>query len=254
MKTKIRTFITVCTLAFVGVLNANAAANFEEKNSGLNRTNESLTILNEKTTSFESELNRSVDYGKEAQLMIKQIADNEEVKAVQNVMDKGFIAPVETFNSSENEFVNENINETTDFLKEARLMTKLIADKEEAKAIQNVMEKGFVTPNETNNSFENKGTDENIDVTTDFLKEARTMTRLIADKEEAKAFQNIMKRGYIVPSETINSFENEIANETNDAIIDFGKEAKLLIKLIADKEEAKTVQKLIAEGKLEKNN
>jgi hypothetical protein len=32
--------------------------------------------------------------------------------------------------------------------------------------------------------------------------------------------------------------------------IDYGKEAQLLIKLIADKEEAKMVQKLIAEGKL----
>ena len=138
MKTQIRTFITVSSLVFAGVLSANATVNFEEKNSGLIQANESLTVLNEKTLSFGNELNGSIDYGKEAQLMIKSIADQEEAKTVQKVMERGFIAPSGTINSSENEAGYENNAETTDFRKEAQLMIKLIADQEEAKVVQKV--------------------------------------------------------------------------------------------------------------------
>jgi hypothetical protein len=195
MTTKIRTFITVCTLAFVGVLSAKATVNLEEENSGLIDANENLTVLNEKIASFESELNGSVDYQKEAQMITRLIADMAEAKAIKNVIDKGFIVPVETFNSAENEGTNEIINETTDILKEARLMTKFIADQEEAKVVKNVMERGFVVKNETANSLENEAVNETGDEMVDFGKEAQLLTKFIADQEEAKTVQKLVAEG-----------------------------------------------------------
>lgn len=142
MKTNVRTLITVFALAIAGVLNANATVNLEEKNSGLFPGNESLTVLNEEIASFESELNGSIDYGKEALLITKLIADREEAKAIQKVMERGYVAPNETINSSENEVGYETIDETTDFGKEALLITKLIADREEAKVVQKLIAEG----------------------------------------------------------------------------------------------------------------
>ena len=140
MKTKIKIIITVC--AFAGVLNANASVNYEVKNSGFISTEESLSALNEKIVSFESDINGSIDYQKEAQLVTQWIADMAEAKAVQNIMDRGFVAPKETINSFENEDSNENTSETTDFLEEARRMTKQIADQEEAKTVQKLIAEG----------------------------------------------------------------------------------------------------------------
>ncbi len=253
MKTKIRTFITVGVIVFAGVLNANATVNSEEKNSGLIRTNESLTVLNEKIASLENELNESVDFGKEAQMITHWIADMEEAKATQRVMERGFVTPVETIDSVENEAGYENNTEVTDFREEAQLMTKLIADKEEVKVIRKVMERGFVAPIETVTSSENEnGYENNIEVT-DFRKEAQLITKLIADKEEAKVIQKVMERGYVAPVETINSVENEVGYENNIEVTDFRKEAQLTTKLIADKEEARAIQELIAEGRLAEN-
>ena len=193
MKTKIKIIITVC--AFAGVLNANASVNYEVKNSGFISTEESLSALNEKIVSFESDINGSIDYQKEAQLVTQWIADMAEAKAVQNIMDRGFVAPKETINSFENEDSNENINETTDFLEEARIMTKQIADQEEDKIVKIVMERGFDTPIEIFNSFENEFVNETDDVNIDYGKEAQLLIKLIADKEEAKTVQKLIAEG-----------------------------------------------------------
>ena len=248
MKTQIRTFITVSSLVFAGVLSANATVNFEEKNSGLIQANESLTVLNEKIPSFENELNGSIDYGKEAQLMIKSIADQEEAKTVQKVMERGFVAPSATINSSESEAGYENNAETTDFREEAQLMIKSIADQEEAKTVQKVMERGFVAPNGTINSSENEAVYENNAETTDFSKEAQLMIKSIADQEEAKVVLKVMERGFVAPSATISSSENEAGYENNVETTDFRKEAQLMIKSIADQEEAKVVQNVMERG------
>jgi hypothetical protein len=246
MKTKFRNIFTVSSLVFAGLLNANAAVNFEERNSGLINANESLTVLNEKIASFESELTGTIDYGKEAQMVTQWIADMAEAKATQKVIERGFVAPIESINS----FENENTNETANFGREALLITKLIADKEEAKVIQKVMDKGFVAPVETANSFENEIGNENNNEITDFGKEALLITKSIADNEEAKAIQKVMDRGFVAPVETTNSFENEVGNENSNETTNFGKEALLISKLIADKAEADTIQELVAEGKL----
>jgi hypothetical protein len=130
-------------------------------------------------------------------------------------------------------------------------MIKLIADKEEAKAVQRVMERGFVEPTETSGSFENEAGNENNDATTDLAEEAQLIIKRIADNEEAKAVQRVMERGFVEPTETTGSFENEVGNENYDTTTDLAEEARLMIKLIADQEEAKAVQELIAEGRLE---
>ncbi len=248
MKTQIRTLITVSALVFTGVLNANSAVNFEEKNSRLINANENLTVLNEKNDSFESDLNGSFDYRKEALLVTEWIADMAEAKANQKVMELGFVAPNETSSSFENEGLNENNNETTDFGKEALSITKSIADMEEAKAIQRVMERGFIVPSETNNSFDNEVENENFNEATDYGKEALLITKEIADKEEAKAIQRVMERGYVAPNGTNNSLDNEVANENFNEATDYGKEALLITKEIADKEEAKAIQRVMERG------
>ena len=248
MKTQIRTLITVSALVFTGVLNANSAVNFEEKNSRLINANENLTVLNEKNDSFESDLNGSFDYGKEALLVTEWIADMAEAKANQKVMELGFVAPSETSSSFENEGLNENNNETTDFGKEALSITKSIADMEEAKAIQRVMERGFIAPSETNNSFDNEVENENFNEATDYGKEALLITKEIADKEEANAIQRVMERGYVAPNGTNNSLDNEVANENFYEATDYGKEALLITKAIADKEEAKAIQRVMERG------
>ena len=248
MKTQIKTLITVSALVFTGVLNANSAVNFEEKNSGLINANENLTVLNEKNDSFESDLNGSFDYRKEALLVTEWIADIAEAKANQKVMELGFVTPNETSSSFENEGLNENNNETTDFGKEALSITKSIADMEEAKAIQRVMERGFIVPSETNNSFDNEVANENFNEATDYGKEALLITKEIADKEETNAIQRVMERGYVVPNETNNSLDNEPASENFNAATDYGKEALLITKEIADKEEAKAIQRVMERG------
>jgi len=192
MKTNFRILTTVFTLAFVGVVNANTTVNFGQNNSGLFPGNENLSVLNEKIASFESDLNENIDYRMEAQMVTRLIADMAEAKANQRVMEIGFVAPQETSNDVENEIVTENSFETTDFAKEAQLMTKLIADQAEEKANQRVMELGFVTTQETNDSFEN-GNNETID----FGSEAKLITKLIADKEEAKVVQELIAEGIL---------------------------------------------------------
>lgn len=195
MKTKIRIFITVFTLAFIGVLNAKATVNFEVKNSGLISTNESLDILNEKIASFESDINRSIDYQKEAQMLTRWIVDMAEAKATKKMMDRGLVTPNELINSFVNEAETESNDVMTNLAQEAQIMTKLIADKEEAKAIQKMMDRGYVAPIETNNSFENEAETESNDVITDFGKEAQLMTKILADKEEARTIQRLIAEG-----------------------------------------------------------
>jgi hypothetical protein len=188
MKTRIRIFITVCILAFVGILNAKATTNSEEKNSGLIGAKESLTVLNEQIGLFENETNESIDYQKEAQMVNRWIIDMIEAKTTKKMIERSSVTLNETIHPFENEAEAESNDVITDLVQEAQLMTKLIADKEEAKAIQNMIERGFVDPNRTNDSFENEVGFES----TDFDKEAQLMIKILADKEEAKVFQRLI--------------------------------------------------------------
>jgi len=157
MKTKIRTLIIICTLGLVGILNANATLSY--KSSGVATTLEGEKIVKPEylnTSEFVLNENAETDYLKEAQLIIKGIADKEEAKTIQMLIDKrvsvsnegttSFVDEVKTENLSSAEFAfNEDANAQIDYLKEARSVTKWIADKAEAKAIQRLVDEGKLT-------------------------------------------------------------------------------------------------------------
>jgi len=88
------------------------------------------------------------------------------------------------------------------------------------------------------------------------------VTKWIADKEEAKAIQMLFDNLISLSNEETASFlgeeESENLNSAEfvfnaDVEFDYQKEAQLLTKWIADKEEAKSVQKLIDARKLAEN-
>jgi proline racemase len=141
MKTKIRTLITICILAFVGVLNANATVNFGERNSGIGTGIMSFLLVNE------TEINGAVDYQKEAQMVTRWIADMAEAKARQKVIEKNEPLIGELSHTFYKDEVNEKNDEITDFRKEAQLLTKSIADREEANAIQKLVAEGKLVEN-----------------------------------------------------------------------------------------------------------
>lgn len=132
MKTKIRTLITVCLLAFVGVVTANATVNSDKKNSAMNSD----------WTMFSAEINESIDYQKEAQLVTRWIADRAEAKVTQQLIERNSFLPGEAADYFENEVANESNDDVTDFRKEAQLVTKAIADKQETNTIDKLVTEG----------------------------------------------------------------------------------------------------------------
>ena len=101
--------------------------------------------------------------------------------------------------------LNEDVDATIDFRKEAQLVTKWVADREEAKVVQKLIEEGLAW-NENTSSFGNEAEaeslqigqsvlNENVDATIDFQKEAQMLTKLVADREEAKAVQKLIDEG-----------------------------------------------------------
>jgi len=225
MKTKIGSLIIICTLGLVGVLNANATLSYETSRIVETLEVENITkfeSLNSAEFVFNEDADAAIDYQMEAQLVTKWIADNEEVETIQMLIDRGLFVSNEEMislageaksaNLNSAEFVfNEDANAEIDYQMEAQLVTKWIADNEEAETIQMLIDRGIIVSNEEMGSFAG----------------------------EAK-------------SENLNSAEF-VFNEDADAAIDYQKEAQLVSKWIADKEEAKVVQKLIDEGKLAEN-
>jgi len=227
MKTKIRSLITICALGVVGVLNANAALSYNTSIAG------------------------------------RTLEDTKNVK-------------FENFNSSEF-FLNEEADDAFDFQKEAQQLTKWVADNEEAKTIKMLIDKGVFVSNEDQASFADEAKSENLnssefvfnedaDVLIDYQEEAQLVTKWIADNEEAKTIQMLIDKGIFVSneeqvafadeakSENLNSSEFDFNEDVDaDVAIDYQKEAQLVTNWIADQEEAKTIQKLIDEGKLAEN-
>ena len=95
---------------------------------------------------------------------------------------------------------------------------------------------------------------EDADAAIDYQMEAQLVTKLIADNEEAETIQMLIDRGILVSNDETDSFVGEANLENlNSVEFDYQLEAQLITKLIADNEEAKTIQKLIDEGKLVEN-
>jgi hypothetical protein len=223
MKTRIRSLIIICALGLVGVLNTNATSSY--KTSCIAETleeqiNSKSENLNSTEFVFNEDADAAIDYQAEAQLVTKWIADNEEAKTIQMLIDRGIFVSNEEMVSFADEAKSENLNSAefdfnedvdVDYQMEAQLVTKLIADNEEAKTIQMLIDKGLFVSNEEQASL----------------------------ADEAK-------------SENLNSSEF-VFIEDAAAVINYQKEAQLVTKWIADKEEAKAIQKLIEEGKLAEN-
>lgn len=85
----------------------------------------------------------------------------------------------------------ENLNEMIDFQKEAQLMTKQTADREEAKALQKVLNLNFNLLNEASGLQQNA----NNDQIAGFRAEAQAMTRMLADQAEAGVLQKLTEQG-----------------------------------------------------------
>jgi hypothetical protein len=146
MKT-IKSFIIICALGLVGVSNVNATVNHEMKDSKLTSANQALAELNSRIAFVDAALNESVDYQKEAQMITKWFADQAEAKVTRQIIDGNeSLSGEDHFLRSVSAAV-DGINDITDFRKEAQLVTKTVADKEEALAIQKLVSEGRIAEN-----------------------------------------------------------------------------------------------------------
>ena len=94
MKTNITTLITICALGVIG-LNANAANNRSAELTAVTEISESLpTSEISGSTQFllNEDMEAVVDFQKEAQMLTKWVADQEEAKAVQKLIEEGKLA------------------------------------------------------------------------------------------------------------------------------------------------------------------
>ena len=158
MKTKIKSLIIICALGLVGVVNANAAISNKTLCVGATLAEAKSENLNSSEFIFNDNADATIDYQKEAQLVTKWVADQEEAKAVQKLISEGVFvsnqvqtscageAKSENLNSSEFIF-NEDADAAIDYQKEAQLVTKWIADQEEAKAVQKFIDEGKLAEN-----------------------------------------------------------------------------------------------------------
>lgn len=152
MKTKIRTFATICILGFIGAINVNAA-NYKNEEEVKNTRNElgnvdsSLLLLAEKASLegdfkveflLNEDLYANVDLQKEAQAVTRMIVDQEEAKAFKKLIDQGNFGNSESVEYTANEVVEADVDLQT----EARLATKSVVDQEEAKVIKKLIEAG----------------------------------------------------------------------------------------------------------------
>ncbi len=106
------------------------------------------------------------------------------------------------------------------------------------------------------------GFDLNEDAGFDYQMEAQLVTKSIADSEEAETIQMLIDKGIILSNDDAATFTGEAKLENLSSAefeinayteIDYQIEAQLVTKMIANKEEAETIQKLIDEGKLVEN-
>ena len=159
MKTKIRSLIIICVLGIVGALNTNATLSYktlcvagtleEERNVKFENLNSAEFVFNE-------DADAQIDYQKEAQLVTKWVADKEEAKTIQMLIDKRIFVSNEETVSFAGEAKSENLNSSEfvfnenaeiDYQKEAQLVTKWVADMAEAKVVQKLIDEGKLTEN-----------------------------------------------------------------------------------------------------------
>lgn len=102
-----------------------------------------MEFLNEETT---------VDFRSEALLLTKWTADREEAKATQKLIEAGLSGLNENKETSEtiatdNYNLDSNNEAGVDYLKEAQLIARKVADNAEAKVIRKLVEEGKIAEN-----------------------------------------------------------------------------------------------------------
>lgn len=134
MKTIIKSMVLLSAIGFFGVLNSNAASTCSLSAS-------KSTYLTSATSVLNSDADAVVDYLKEAQLLTKWVADNEEAKTIKMLMDRNEFFSNEEVDSSA--YTSAEVSESlADFQNEARVIARSIADQQEAKMIQKLVEEG----------------------------------------------------------------------------------------------------------------
>lgn len=134
MKTIIKSIVLLSAIGFFGVFNSNAAYACRLSASESTYLTSAASVLN-------SDADAVVDYQKEAQLLTKWVADNEEAKTIKMLMDRNEFFSNEEVDSSA--CTAAEVSESlADFQSEARLIAHSIADQQEAKAIQKLVEEG----------------------------------------------------------------------------------------------------------------
>jgi len=211
MRTQIKSLIIICTLGLVGVLNANATSSY--KTSCIAGTLEEQNYaksenLNSTEFVFNEDADAAIDYQIEAQLVSKWIADNEEARTIQMLIDRGIFVSNHEMVAFAGEARYENLNSAEfDYQLEAQLISKLIADNEEARTIQMLIDRGIFVSNHEMVAFAGEARYENLnsaefnfntDVEIDYQLEAQLITKLIADNEEAKTIQKLIDEGKLV--------------------------------------------------------
>jgi len=140
MKTNIRTILTIALVGIIG-LTTNAAS-LKSNSASFENLESTVAFLNEEST---------VDFRSEALMLTKWTADKEEAKATQKLIEAGFQMLNETAETTEanSESAVNNPDElgAVDYLKEAQVLGKKVADNEEAKAVQKLVEEGKIAEN-----------------------------------------------------------------------------------------------------------
>jgi hypothetical protein len=151
MKTKIKSLILICALGFVGVLNANAASSYNTSCIAwaLEEQNLRFETLNSTEFVFNEDASAEIDYLKEAQMVTKWVADREEVKTIQMLIDKSILGSDQEPSSFAGEATELVFNSDAkiDYQLEAQLLTKWAADNEEARVVKNLIEEGMLAEN-----------------------------------------------------------------------------------------------------------
>jgi hypothetical protein len=136
MKTNFKTFIAVCVLSVAGIAGANA--------STTEAINKSMA------SSANAKMFAEAFFQREAQMVNRWIADREEEKAIQELVDEGYSVAKEPTATNHPNFRGHrqapfyfgllHIN----FQKDAEQTMQSIADREEAKAINKLIEQGIL--------------------------------------------------------------------------------------------------------------
>lgn len=145
MKTNIRTILTIALVGIIGL--STNAANLKSNSTNFENLESTVAFFNEEST---------VDFRSEALMLTKWTADKEEAKATQKLIEAGLSGLNENKETTETNASNtettvfnldENREAVVDYLKEAQLIAKMVADNAEAKVIQKLVEEGKIAEN-----------------------------------------------------------------------------------------------------------